>query len=345
LRSARHTISTAMPPPPRLPPPPPVTAAMLRSFDTQGFFVVERVIDAPSLALLRAIADDAVAARASERAAVDSDRTTAIGDTEGPQLMETDGGRTFAFGVEKERPEMYSAILGGWAEAVLSALTPRSSLFHTEFVVKEGGRTDGRTRFGFHQDGGYTTAPGGGEPSPAHISVWCALDDMTADNGALRVLPFNRALSGDESPVTSVVAPRPGAAPQPMYQHVSAGADGEGNGVNLVCVLSEAHSYLTVGGPCSLLLSLLRHDAALLLLTMILYACDLSLSLSAAQWRCGWLHRRGPRSHNRGAGRQCHSLLLPHSPRQWRQSQPPPATGPEPRIHPAPPAGNNGSGQ
>eukprot|EP01046_Picozoa_sp_COSAG06_P073364 COSAG06_NODE_21904_length_741_cov_1.109034_1_plen_75_part_10 len=75
-----------MPPPPRLPPPPPVTAAMLRSFDTQGFFVVERVIDAPSLALLRAIADDAVAARASERAAVDSDRTTAIGDTEGPQL-------------------------------------------------------------------------------------------------------------------------------------------------------------------------------------------------------------------------------------------------------------------
>ena len=200
-----------MPPSPRLPPPPPVTGAMLRSFDTQGFFVVEHAIDAPSLALLRAIADDAVAARASERAAAESDRTTAIGDTEGPQLMETDGGRTFAFGVEKERPEMYSAILGGWAEAVLSALTPRSSLFHTEFVVKEGGRTDGRTRFGFHQDGGYTTAPGGGEPSPAHISVWCALDDMTADNGALRVLPFNRALSGDESPVTSVVAPRPGA--------------------------------------------------------------------------------------------------------------------------------------
>jgi ectoine hydroxylase-related dioxygenase (phytanoyl-CoA dioxygenase family) len=94
--------------------------------------------------------------------------------------MDTHGGRTFAFGVEKERPEMYSAILGDWAVAALAALTPSSSLFHTEFVIKAGGRTDRQTRFGWHQDGGYTTAPDGGEPSPPHISVWCALDDMTA---------------------------------------------------------------------------------------------------------------------------------------------------------------------
>jgi ectoine hydroxylase-related dioxygenase (phytanoyl-CoA dioxygenase family) len=155
-----------------------VTAEHLRQFDSLGYFVLERVIDPPSLGLLQTIADEAEAARSAER--LSGSNKPAIGDAEGPQLMDTHGGRTFAFGVEKERPEMYSAILGDWAVAALAALTPSSSLFHTEFVIKAGGRTDRQTRFGWHQDGGYTTAPDGGEPSPPHISVWCALDDMTA---------------------------------------------------------------------------------------------------------------------------------------------------------------------
>lgn len=158
-------------------PPLVVTAEHLSQFDSLGYFVLERAIDPPSLALLQQIADDVEAARSAEHHS--SGDGPAVGDAEGPQLMDNSGGRTFAFGIEKERPEMYSAILGDWAATTLAALTPRSSLFHTEFVLKAGGRADAQTRFGWHQDGGYTTTPGGGEPSAPHISVWCALDDMS----------------------------------------------------------------------------------------------------------------------------------------------------------------------
>ena len=115
---------------------------------------------------------------------------------------------------------MYRALLSDWAFQIIHGLTDESSLFHTEFVVKAEDNGDEGTRFGWHQDGGYNTAPNAGGalvPNMPHISLWCALDDMSIDNGALRVIPFNR------NPVDHAIAytapPRPGAAHQPIYRH------------------------------------------------------------------------------------------------------------------------------
>lgn len=190
---------------------PNVTSEHLTQYDTRGFFVLERVIPHDHLELLQQLADEGVAARRVG---------DEVGAVEGAQLMATNGGRYFLFGLEAQRPEFYNVLFGDWVVSIISALTDESAMFHTEFVVKEGGRSDAGTRFGWYQDGGYNTAPdaGGAQvPNTPHISIWCALDDMSAANGGLRVLPFERNPS-DHS-VRLQVPPRPGAQPQPIFEH------------------------------------------------------------------------------------------------------------------------------
>ena len=180
-------------------------------FDSQGFFVLDNIIPNDHLQLLRELSDQSVAARVNG---------STVGTNEGTQLMGTTSGRVFIFGLEAEQPSMYRALLPDWTFQIICGLTDESSLFHTEFVVKAEDNGDEGTRFGWHQDGGYNTAPNAGGasvPNMPHISLWCALDDMSRDNGALRVMPFNR------NPVDHAIAytapPRPGVAHQPIYRH------------------------------------------------------------------------------------------------------------------------------
>ena len=191
--------------------PPKITDKHRSLFDSQGFFVLDNIIPNDHLQLLRDLSDRAVAARVNG---------STVGTSEGTQLMSTTSGRVFIFGLESEQPSMYRALLSDWAFQIIHGLTDESSLFHTEFVVKAEDNGDEGTRFGWHQDGGYNTAPNAGGalvPNMPHISLWCALDDMSIDNGALRVIPFNR------NPVDHAIAytapPRPGAAHQPIFRH------------------------------------------------------------------------------------------------------------------------------
>jgi ectoine hydroxylase-related dioxygenase (phytanoyl-CoA dioxygenase family) len=188
-----------------------ITAEHCSLFDNQGFFVLESIIPTDHLELLRNLSDQAVAARTSG---------STVGTAEGAQLMDTANGRVFIFGLETEQPSMYRALLSDWALQILGSLTNNASLFHTEFVVKAQDQGDQGTRFGWHQDGGYNTEPsadGAMVPDMPHISLWCALDDMSVDNGALRVIPFER------NPIDHAIAytapPRPGIAHQPIYRH------------------------------------------------------------------------------------------------------------------------------
>ena len=188
-----------------------ITAEHCSLFDTQGFFVLESVIPKDQLELLRNLSDRAVAAR--------TDGST-VGTPEGAQLMGTASGRVFIFGLETEQPSMYRALLSDWAMQIVGSLTSNATLFHTEFVVKARDQGDEGTRFGWHQDGGYNTEPSAGGaivPDMPHISLWCALDDMSVDNGALRVIPFDR--NPIDHPIAYTAPPRPGVARQPIYRH------------------------------------------------------------------------------------------------------------------------------
>ena len=116
------------------------------------------------------------------------------------------------------------------------------------------------------QDGGYGTAKDSGGatvPPQPHISMWLALDDMSEQNGGLRVLPFERNPApqqgdGDHS-VKWMAAPRAGGVEQPMYQHrfvepEDAGAvnlDGDISGTTCTNVLLIL-SFVRMLSPASL---------------------------------------------------------------------------------------------
>lgn len=57
-------------------------------------------------------------------------------------------------------------------------------LFNEQYIIKES-RSGVDSSFEWHRDGEYMDADG----QPVYISIWCALDDMTRDNGCLVVRP------------------------------------------------------------------------------------------------------------------------------------------------------------
>lgn len=71
-------------------------------------------------------------------------------------------------------------------EIIRSVLGQDAYLFLELFLVKWP-RTG--LPFAWHQDSGYLL----GNPHKPYVSLWCALDDMTEENGALYVLPYSCA--------------------------------------------------------------------------------------------------------------------------------------------------------
>ncbi len=57
-------------------------------------------------------------------------------------------------------------------------------LFNEQYVVKAA---DTDTKFAWHQDSGYV-----GHYHRAYLSCWCALDDMSVENGTVYILPYSR---------------------------------------------------------------------------------------------------------------------------------------------------------
>jgi ectoine hydroxylase-related dioxygenase (phytanoyl-CoA dioxygenase family) len=71
------------------------------------------------------------------------------------------------------------------AEITRAALGDTVYLFNEQYVVKAA---DKDTKFGWHQDSGYV-----GHYHKPYLSCWCALDDMSEENGTISVLPYERA--------------------------------------------------------------------------------------------------------------------------------------------------------
>ena len=157
-----------------------VTAAHRAQFARDGFFVLDRVIPHVQLIALQAACDAAVARRDAEMAA---------------QGIEVDGithkGRRYFL------PHNFctSATCEQWvfgdllAEITQACLGPNVQLFLDQFVVKG---SEGGMKFGWHQDGGYV-----GYPHNDYLSCWVALDHMTAANGTVSILPYDRAGGSD----------------------------------------------------------------------------------------------------------------------------------------------------
>ncbi|MEM7029727.1 MAG: phytanoyl-CoA dioxygenase family protein [Chloroflexota bacterium] len=71
------------------------------------------------------------------------------------------------------------------ADVARATLGDEVYLFHEQYVVKAA---DVGTKFAWHQDSGYV-----GHYHRPYLSCWCALDDMSDENGTISVLPYSRA--------------------------------------------------------------------------------------------------------------------------------------------------------
>lgn len=159
-----------------------VSPEQRRAFDEEGYFVLERVLTSDQLAALRAEADHARLWHEGEIAAQKTvDRLNYVGE------------HYFIPGRSRERPALADYLRSDlMVECARTLLGPEAYLFIELFILK---LAHNRVTFGWHQDHGYVSAYGYGHYAPS-LSLWAALDDVTAANGALEVLPFTQRSRG-----------------------------------------------------------------------------------------------------------------------------------------------------
>lgn len=163
-----------------------LTSDHVAAFARDGYFVLERVLPADLLDALRAEADHALTWHEGEIAAQKTvDRLNYVGE------------HYFIPGRSRERAALADYLRSEiMVELARGLVGPEAYLFIELFVLK---MPRNRVPFGWHQDHGYVDAYGFGHYAP-NLSLWTALDDVTAENGALEVLSLAEWRSGGVPP-------------------------------------------------------------------------------------------------------------------------------------------------
>jgi ectoine hydroxylase-related dioxygenase (phytanoyl-CoA dioxygenase family) len=145
-------------------------------YRTEGYFILESVIPADQLEGLRVECQRYIDAYNAE--------------------MEAQGVETLGINHYKKRYFISnrgdeSSIITDFlfsdlmADVCRATLGDEAYLFNEQYVVKAA---EVGMKFGWHQDSGYV-----GHYHRPYLSCWCALDDMTVENGTIYVLPYSRA--------------------------------------------------------------------------------------------------------------------------------------------------------
>jgi ectoine hydroxylase-related dioxygenase (phytanoyl-CoA dioxygenase family) len=148
----------------------------LAHYREQGYCILERVIENDTLAALRAACDRLLA----------DTQTRMERGSEPEREISRSGSRYFIGNRHREeramRAFLHSELIAGICRELLGE---NAYLFCEQMVVKAAERGDS---FAWHQDSGYV----GFEHVP-YLTLWCALDDATVENGTVAVLPTSRA--------------------------------------------------------------------------------------------------------------------------------------------------------
>lgn len=153
-----------------------VTPELLEQYRTEGYFVLEGVMTAEELELVRGGGQYSM------------DRLDARMEAAGVERMgiSARGKRYFSSMVYRERPELRAFIYGPTMAAICRAvLGPEAYLFYEQYVIKAA---DPDTTFAWHQDSGYVH-----EDHQPYLTCWIALDNVTEENGSVYLLPYSRS--------------------------------------------------------------------------------------------------------------------------------------------------------
>lgn len=155
-----------------------VTERMQQEFEAEGYFVLESALTPAQLDAMR---DECRRFMDVLDEEFESKGVTQIG-------LSVKGNRYF---VGKRYKSLQSEVLRDFlfgdlmAEVAAATLGRNAYVLNEQFVVKGA---DTGMKFAWHQDSGYV-----GFAHQPYITVWCALDDVSVENGTIYVLPFSKA--------------------------------------------------------------------------------------------------------------------------------------------------------
>jgi ectoine hydroxylase-related dioxygenase (phytanoyl-CoA dioxygenase family) len=157
--------------------PPIITDAMKKQFQEEGYFILERALGDHYLELLRGecqIFIDKI------HAEMDRQKTDVL-------FINHRGKRYFIANRWHESDRLHEFLFSDlMAEICKATLGPDAYLFVEQYVLKAA---EVGMKFAWHQDSGYL---GPQTPHKPYLSCWCALDDMSVENGTIDILPFSR---------------------------------------------------------------------------------------------------------------------------------------------------------
>jgi ectoine hydroxylase-related dioxygenase (phytanoyl-CoA dioxygenase family) len=149
-------------------------------FQTEGYAVFDGALVGPMMDMLR---DQCESFVAREDARMDALGVDTIG-------ISHRGRRYFANECQRAQPALRSMLFSQtMADVCRATLGQDAYFFFDQFVVKG---PEGGLPFGWHQDSGYVVGNGGPADHKPYLTCWCPLDDATARNGTVRVLPFSK---------------------------------------------------------------------------------------------------------------------------------------------------------
>lgn len=153
-----------------------ITDDQKQQFVDEGYFILERVIPDYFLEILRGECQSFI------------DRMDARMDEEGSDVLGINhrNKRYFIANCFREQPILREFLFSPlMADICRATIGNNAYLFWEQYVVK-GAETG--MKFSWHQDSGYVSYP---DHLP-YLTCWCALDDMSEENGTVRVMPFSQ---------------------------------------------------------------------------------------------------------------------------------------------------------
>ena len=168
---------------------PKITEEHKRQFREEGFFILDSVVHADQLAILRDECDQGV-----------EDIHKEMDERGEDTLFISHRGRRYFIPWRTRTSERLRSFVFGeiLAEVCKETIGPNASLFLDQFVVKAAEKG---MNFSWHQDSGYIPF----DHAP-YLSCWVSLDDVSEENGTVYMLPYSQL--GIKSRVTHTADPK-----------------------------------------------------------------------------------------------------------------------------------------
>ena len=162
-----------------------ITDEQKRQYQDEGYFLLENVIPPAHLQAMRDASQQEIDKLDAE---MDRQGVTKLG-------INHKGSRYFLPFLSQENKAVRRFIFSDlMADICRATIGPEAFLFLDQYVIKAAEKG---LSFSWHQDEGYIPYP-----NPPYVGCWCALDDVTEENGTVYMLPYSKA--GTKAKVTHV---------------------------------------------------------------------------------------------------------------------------------------------